>query len=181
PLVDAHAPEGECDAAGDRIGGERRAVEPLGPVGLRQRQARGAEAIAYRWIEGGVANGRIVAVERFRTCLAIDGQLRDERCERVRDHGLARLVAALEKRRRLGVEDLVRDATRLIEDDAAELGVGVELKVLALVEEPPAVTVDEDTVRIREPVGLVRQLAITVWRGRLLDPGPAAAPPPSPP
>ncbi len=64
----------------------------------------------------------------------------------------------------LDVEDLPCDAARLVQDDAAELGVGVELEVLALVEEAQAPHVDEHAVRIRQAVGLVGELAVAVRR-----------------
>src|SRR6185369_3964922 len=64
----------------------------------------------------------------------------------------------------LGVEDLIADSARLIQDDAAKLGIRVELEVLALVEEAPPPIVDEHAVGIREAIGLVGELAVAVGR-----------------
>ena len=76
----------------------------------------------------------------------VDRQLLDQAASESAIDRLARLVAPLEQARDLVVEDLVGDAARLVEDDAAELGVRVELEVLALVEEAPAVDVDQHAV-----------------------------------
>ena len=84
--------------------------------------------------------------------------------QRVGRRRAAGLVAPFQQARDLVVEDLLGDAARLVEDDPAQLGVGVELEVLALVEEAPAVDVDQHAVRIREPVGLVGELAVAVRR-----------------
>jgi hypothetical protein len=107
----------------------------------------------------------------------LERQLVDQRREGIGGERLPRLVAALEEMGHLRVEDLVGDAARLVQDDAAELRVGVELEVLALVEEPPALRVQEDAVGVREAVGLVRELAVAVGRRLGVDRGRVAAGP----
>ena len=166
PFGDLEAAEAEGDAAGHTVGNKRRGIEPLRPVRFGRLDPLGAQAVELAGIEVAMPGGGVIRPQGLIRRGARDIEFRHQIFQSIRRHRIGGRIARLEQMGDLGIEDLIGDAVGLVEDDAAELGVGIELRVLALIDETKAQFVDHHAVGIGEPVGLIRHLALTV-SGRL--------------
>src|SRR2546426_2076652 len=157
--VDAKTAEREGDPARGRVRLERRLVDRVGPVRLRGLEADGATAVPRVRIEGHVAaHGRVEGAHGTEKALGIHiFELRGQLFERLRPHlGHARdAVLGAQQMKHLRIEDLPGELPGLLEDRAAVLRVGEAVEVGALVDEAPAVGVDEDAEGIAVLLELV--------------------------
>src|SRR5215475_5475243 len=84
------------------------------------------------------------ATEPTRVDAEIGGQL----LHRIRNNRPALQILAAQERHCLLIENLIGDMTRLGEDGSTDLGVGVNLKVFALIDESFSLRVDHDAVGV---------------------------------
>src|SRR5262245_14432893 len=155
---DAHAAEGEGEAAGHRVALERRLVDGVRPVALVDGKALGAPAVLDVRIERNVAaHGLIVFGDGLEKLLRVYAvELAREFLDRIGDDlgDLPDLVLVALQMLHLLVEDLPGELAGLLQHHAAVFGVGVVAEVGAFVDEALAGGVDED----RERVGMFLKL-----------------------
>src|SRR5580698_6108429 len=164
-IVDLEPAERKRDAARNRPCRKRRRIEFLRPVRFRQRQSAGRHAVAIAGIEAAVTGGHLVIVERAGRGFLIEIEFAHQIAKaRGRDRftgGIARFEQMLHLR----IEDLPGHSARLVENDAAEFGVGEKGLVLALIDEALTEPIEHHPVRIGQPIGLVGKLTIAKSRG----------------
>src|SRR5215813_9831096 len=155
---DAHAAEGEGEAAGHRVALEWRLVDGVRPVALVDGKALGAPAVLDVRIERNVAaHGLIVFGDGLEKLLRVHAvELAREFLDRIGDDlgDLPDLVLVALQMLHLLVEDLPGELAGLLQHHAAVFGVGVIAEVGAFVDEALAGGVDED----REWVGVFLKL-----------------------
>src|SRR5262249_37432061 len=155
---DAHAAEGEGEAAGHRVALERRLVDGIRPVALVDGEALGASPVLDVRIERNVAaHGLIVLGDSLEKLLRVHAvELVREFLDRIGDDlgDLPDLVLVALQMLHLLVEDLPGELAGLLQHHAAVFGVGVVAEVGAFVDEALAGGVDED----RERVGVFLKL-----------------------
>src|SRR3989442_9249349 len=149
---DAHAAEGEGEAAGHRVAFERRLVDRVRPVALVDGEALGAPTVLDVRIERNVAaHGLIVFGDGLEELLRVYAvELVPEVLDRIGDDlgDLPDLVLVALQMLHLLVEDLPGELAGLLQHHAAVFGVGVVAEVGAFVDEALAGGVDENGERV---------------------------------
>src|SRR6185295_9146147 len=167
--VHAQAAERKCNATGDRIAFIRWLIDRVRPVALVDREAFGAAAVLDVRVERNVLPHRLVPLgDGLDELTGVDafelaGQLLDRIGGDLGDLPDAVLVA-LQVLHFL-VEDLPGELTRLLQDDAAILRIGVVAEVGALIDEALAGRVDHDGKRVGMLLELVADREVAEFRG----------------
>src|SRR4030095_8147575 len=147
-LVYAQSAKSEGNAAGSRVGIERRRIERLRPVGLLRSDADGRFAVLDRMIELDVLLHRSIEFpDGLQKLIGVDTfELRSELFQSIRSHFCDEFDAVLRAQQilDLGIENLPRELPGLLQNLAAVLGVGKRVKIPALVHEALAIGIDEE-------------------------------------
>src|SRR5215471_10352372 len=146
--VDLDTTEGEGEAAGDGIGLERWFLDGDGPVGFSDRKPLRATAVLDVGVERHIPlHRRVEPLDGLKGLTGVDAvELFDELLERVggRLGNALDAVFIAQEMQHLLVEYLPAELSRLHQDHAPVLGIGVVAEVGTLVDETLAVGVDHD-------------------------------------